>query len=163
MESHLTVEEVDRRARRREINRLAAKRSRYKGQRRRETLIQEIQHLQSCKCALEGEMGSLVDERGSLVGVLRKYLQSCCDPLALTSSVRMLSFFHRLAALLNWSSADTPSTGSVAPTSLIATPSCNSSNLAPPSSPGRPLELEQCGHSFNRQCCTNITDCYSIM
>ena len=128
------MEEVDRRARRREINRLAAKRSREKGQRRRETLIQEIQHLQSCKCALEGEMGSLVDERGSLVGVLRKYLQSCCDPLALTSSVRMLSFSHRLAALLNWGSADTPSTGSVAPTSLIATPSCNSSNLAPPSS-----------------------------
>ena len=88
---------------------------------------QEIQHLQSCNGALEGEIGSLV-------GVLTNHLQSCCDPLALMSSVRMLPFSHRLAALLNWGSADTPSTGSVAPTSLITTPSCNSSNLAPLSS-----------------------------
>ncbi|XP_076442232.1 uncharacterized protein LOC143281129 isoform X2 [Babylonia areolata] len=101
-DEQLTSEELEKRARRRELNRLAAKRSREKGQRRKETLIQEIQGLQNRNGALEGALASLVEERDNLVRTLKTHLPHCQDSSAMTRSAQLLAFSNRLAQLLDW-------------------------------------------------------------
>ncbi|KAL8592636.1 hypothetical protein ACOMHN_026566 [Nucella lapillus] len=101
-QQQLTTEEVEKRARRRELNRLAAKRSREKGQRRKDTLIQEIQGLQGRNGSLEGAMASLVEERDNLVQTLKGHLPHCQDSAAMTRSAQLLAFSNRLAQLLDW-------------------------------------------------------------
>ncbi|KAK7103239.1 bromodomain-containing protein 4-like [Littorina saxatilis] len=119
-EQQLTGEELEKRARRRELNRLAAKRSREKGQRRKETLIQEIQGLQNRNGSLEGAMGSLLEERDSLVRTLKGHMPCCKDSLAMTRTAQLLAFSHRLAQLLDWALPHRPSGAPSSPPSDLS-------------------------------------------
>nr|KAG5710733.1 hypothetical protein BaRGS_035135 [Batillaria attramentaria] len=109
-DEQLTSEELEKRARRRELNRLAAKRSREKGQRRKDSLIQEIQMLQARNMECECAKTSLVEERDSLVETLRGHLPRCHDPVAIARSAQLLAFSRRLAHLLDCALPLTPGT-----------------------------------------------------
>uniref|UniRef100_A0A0B6ZPG0 BZIP domain-containing protein n=1 Tax=Arion vulgaris TaxID=1028688 RepID=A0A0B6ZPG0_9EUPU len=81
VKDQLTSEELVKRARRRELNRLAARRSREKGQKRKDMLVEEIRKLQSQNCELVNVLGDLTEQRNSIVGTLRQHMKQCSDYL----------------------------------------------------------------------------------
>ena len=65
-------------------------------------LLQEIQGLQARNGALEGAMGTLMEERDHLVRTLKGHMPRCQDAVAMARSAQLLAFSHRLAQLLDW-------------------------------------------------------------
>ena len=54
--------------------------------------LQEIQGLQSRNGALEGAMGTLMEERDNLVRALKGHLPRCQDSMAMARSAQLLAF-----------------------------------------------------------------------
>ncbi|XP_041354584.1 cyclic AMP-dependent transcription factor ATF-3-like [Gigantopelta aegis] len=75
--NELTPIDVERRERRRERNRLAAQRSRERGKRKMDELMQEIDALQCRNNELEQAYTSLSDERDQLKKALLDHLSEC--------------------------------------------------------------------------------------
>ncbi|CAL1529432.1 unnamed protein product, partial [Lymnaea stagnalis] len=78
-DEQLTSEELIKRARRRELNRLAARRSREKGQKRKDLLVEEIRKLQSQNSELINILGGLTEQRNSIIETLRQHMKQCSD------------------------------------------------------------------------------------
>ncbi|XP_005113038.1 endochitinase A1 isoform X2 [Aplysia californica] len=115
VKEELTTEELKKRARRRELNRLAARRSREKGQKRKDKLVEEIRHLQSQNSELVTALGSLTDQRNRIIETLRQHMKQCSDYRATQNAAVGLS--HRVLEMLGF---PTPSSLSAAP--LLTTP-----------------------------------------
>ncbi|BFZ07554.1 hypothetical protein BsWGS_10593 [Bradybaena similaris] len=79
VKDELTSEELMKRARRRELNRLAARRSREKGQKRKDLLVEEIRKLQTENSELVSLLGDLTEERNNIVLILRQHMKQCSD------------------------------------------------------------------------------------
>ncbi|GFR78937.1 basic leucine zipper transcriptional factor ATF-like 3 [Elysia marginata] len=94
----LTSEEVSKRSRRRELNRLAARRSREKGQRRKDMLVEEIRKLQSHNTELMDMLGNLTEQRNQIIDTLRQHMKQCSDYEATQKASVGLS--HRVLSML---------------------------------------------------------------
>ncbi|XP_059145252.1 uncharacterized protein LOC131932354 [Physella acuta] len=79
VKDELTSEELVKRARRRELNRLAARRSREKGQKRKDMLVEEIRKLQSQNSELINLLGGLTEQRNNIIDTLRQHMKQCSD------------------------------------------------------------------------------------
>ncbi|CAG5118739.1 unnamed protein product [Candidula unifasciata] len=86
VKDELTSEEIMKRARRRELNRLAARRSREKGQKRKDLLVEEIRKLQSENSELVNILGDLTEERDNIIFILRQHMKQCSDYKATQSA-----------------------------------------------------------------------------
>uniref|UniRef100_A0A2C9LD67 BZIP domain-containing protein n=2 Tax=Biomphalaria glabrata TaxID=6526 RepID=A0A2C9LD67_BIOGL len=79
VKEELTLEELTKRARRRELNRLAARRSREKGQKRKDMLVEEIRKLQTQNSELFSILGGLTEQRNRIIDTLRQHMKQCSD------------------------------------------------------------------------------------
>ncbi|KAH9489241.1 hypothetical protein Btru_048829 [Bulinus truncatus] len=79
VKEELTLEELTKRARRRELNRLAARRSREKGQKRKDMLVEEIRKLQTQNSELFSILGGLTEQRNRIIETLRQHMKQCSD------------------------------------------------------------------------------------
>ena len=96
-------------------------------------LLQEIQGLQARNGALEGAMGTLMEERDHLVRTLKGHMPRCQDAVAMARSAQLLAFSHRLAQLLDWALPRAP------PPPALASPS----SLSPQDRTALAVELQQ--------------------
>jgi len=100
VKEELTGEEINKRARRRELNRLAARRSREKGQKRKDKFVDEIRHLQSHNSSLLTCLSSLTDHRNQMIEDLRHHMKQCSDYQATQNASVGLS--HRVLEMLGF-------------------------------------------------------------
>lgn len=103
-EEQLTSEEVSKRSRRRELNRLAARRSREKGQKRKDMLVEEIRKLQTHNCELMESLSSLTEQRNQIIDTLRQHMKQCSDYEATQKASVGLS--HRVLTMLGVHASD---------------------------------------------------------
>ncbi|RUS79356.1 hypothetical protein EGW08_012877 [Elysia chlorotica] len=103
-EEQLTSEEVVKRSRRRELNRLAARRSREKGQKRKDMLVEEIHKLQSHNSELLDALNNLTEQRNQIIDTLRQHMKQCSDYEATQKASVGLS--HRVLSMLGFPTAE---------------------------------------------------------
>lgn len=174
-DEQLTSEELTKRARRRELNRLAARRSREKGQKRKDLLVEEIRKLQSQNSELITILGGLTEQRNSIIETLRQHMKQCSDYQATQNAavgmsqrvLEMLGFpssslQHEIPGVssLYISTADHSSTSpcSQSPSLIIKEEECSSYSSCP-SSPlivGLSGKLIKVDDSLSRAACKSV-------